>query len=190
MAEGTCSNCGAYSKRWVRTWCNACYQRWYKYGDPNGRGSTFTRPPGMSDEDWFLSLADRSGDCWTWMGRRMEGKWDYGMFRRGPAHVWAYRHWVGPIPDGLQVRHYVCDNPPCVNPAHLLLGTHCDNMQDMVDRGRQPRGGRVHTAKLTEDEVREIRASSATNRELAATFGVDKSVISRVRSGKTWRHIL
>ena len=75
--------------------------------------------------------------CWTWSGGTDRG--GYGKFslkgQGTSAHRASYRILVGPIPGGLEVRHK-CDNPPCVNPGHLELGTHADNMRDMAERGR------------------------------------------------------
>lgn len=94
---------------------------------------------------------------------------------------------------GLTVRHK-CDNPPCVNPAHLELGTHTDNMRDMAARGRnrQPKGTRNAKAKLTEQDVQDVRAMLAagiSQRKVAANFSIDKSVVSRIKTRKIWGHL-
>lgn len=86
--------------------------------------------------DRFWAKVDRSGDCWLWMGKRIV---KYGYFNHRRAHRVAWELTHGDIPKGLYVLHS-CDNPPCVNPAHLRLGTQFDNMADMHDRGR----GRWH----------------------------------------------
>lgn len=95
----------------------------------------------------YEEKVDRSGGpdaCHPWMAGRLPT--GYGRFSYGGkdvyAHRWAYENYVGPIPEGLQVLHH-CDNPPCVNPAHLWLGTHADNHADKVAKGRQARGKRV-----------------------------------------------
>lgn len=76
-------------------------------------------------------------DCVEWTGRRTAT--GYGRLVRGGkhlyAHRWTYQQEHGPIPAGMLVRH-TCDNPPCVNPEHLVLGTQADNMRDMAERGR------------------------------------------------------
>jgi HNH endonuclease len=98
----------------------------------------------------------------------------------------------GPIPEGLQVLHR-CDVRNCIEPTHLFLGTNADNMADKVAKGRQshPQGENHGGVKLTEAQVREIRAPpfSMSQRAIAALYGVDKSVISRIRTGKLWAHL-
>lgn len=105
-------------------------------------------------------------------------------------HRYSYEKHNGPVPEGLVVRHR-CDNRRCWNPAHLEVGTHADNTQDMLDRGRcQPaRGVYNGQAKLSNDQVREIYSSSASVRELAKLFGVHEVQVRRIRSGQAWAHI-
>lgn len=94
---------------------------------------------------------------------------------------------------GLHVMH-TCDNPPCINPAHLRLGTHTDNMRDKESKGRgnQPKGVRNAKAKLDDAKVRAARslvASGHSQRSVARMFGVDSSTISRAVTGEKWRHV-
>jgi predicted XRE-type DNA-binding protein len=119
--------------------------------------------------------------CWDWTGStKAEG---YGVFWKSQvlAHRVSYRIYNGPIPNGQMIRHS-CDRPICVQPAHLIYGTHDENMHDMVIRGR-------HLTKLTEANVRWIRASDLTQKTLAEMFGVHRVTISKVLLGKTWRHV-
>jgi hypothetical protein len=94
----------------------------------------------------FWAKVARGADCWEWGGARNTS--GYGWFRFGPdrtptgAHRVAYELSNGPIPDGLAVLHR-CDNPPCVNPAHLFLGTNQDNVTDKVNKGRHPNSRQV-----------------------------------------------
>lgn len=112
------------------------------------------------------------------------------------AHRLAYAHANGlALNDiaGRIVRH-TCDNPACINPAHLVLGTHTDNMRDMAERGRnrQPKGSRNAKAKLTEAEAAEIRRRAMTGESsatIADDFGINRSQVSRIKTGKTWGHV-
>lgn len=108
--------------------------------------------------------------------------------KRQQAHRFVYEECFGPIPEGLLVRHS-CDNPPCVNPEHLVLGTNADNSNDMRIRGRSTKGSKSGTAKLNEQQVAEIRATPKeveSARSMALRFGVTEGTINNVRSGRRW----
>ncbi len=94
----------------------------------------------------------------------------------------------GPIPKGICVLHK-CDNPLCVNPSHLFLGTYADNMKDMTIKGRQARGTSIYTHKLTEENVLHIRSLELPMKDIAEMYKVHRTTISRIRSRKTWRYI-
>ena len=108
------------------------------------------------------------------------------------AHRVAYRLANGEIPPGMVVRH-MCDNPPCCNPHHLLIGTARDNAMDRVERDRVPRGEEVGVSRLTEAAVRDIRAIRASSdvrvADLARRYGVSRGAIRGVLEGKTWAHV-
>ena len=134
--------------------------------------------------------------CWEWLaGTNHDG---YGKFRYNGKDGSAHRvSWIlanGDIPKGLSVLHE-CDNPPCVNPYHLFLGTNQDNMDDKVSKNRVHRPtGRVNKmSKLTEDQVREIRKRYAnediTHEALAKEYNMSRSGISPVIRGENWAHI-
>lgn len=82
-----------------------------------------------------------------------------------------------------------CDNPICVNPAHLFLGNASDNMRDMASKGRHPKQLASYRAKLMPREVITIRESTATNMALAKRHGVDPSTIRAIKKGITWRNL-
>lgn len=130
--------------------------------------------------------------CWLWT-RSLNSR-GYGIVYIAGKHVRAHRAmWElahGPIPQGLHVLHH-CDTPSCVNPAHLFLGTHQDNMIDKVAKGRHnmPHGERNHRSKLTEAFVKEIRASTERSEVLAQRFSVTRQAIHWVRIRKNWAHV-
>ena len=148
----------------------------------------------------FEAKYTRGPGCWLWTGALRNGYGQFWLRRRMPrAHRLSYRYHVGPIPDGLCVLHNCPggDNPACVNPAHLWLGTQADNMRDMAAKGRSSRAptmfGEEHVdAKLTTNDVRAIRrglAAGTYQRELAATYGVSESSVSRIKTGRSWAHV-
>jgi hypothetical protein len=125
-----------------------------------------------------------SNDCWGWTGAKFK-KNGYGAFginyKMKLAHRVSYEIFIEQIPTDLCVLHK-CDNPLCVNPNHLFLGTHRDNMQDMVKKSRQGR-------KLTKDEIKEIKKSSLTQQLIASKFNVSQSLISFIKNNKQWKYI-
>ncbi len=143
----------------------------------------------------FWSKVDKSGGpdaCWPWYAPIYHG---YGRFsveskKSVPAHRFAYELTNGPIPDGLLVCHK-CDNRACCNPAHHFLGTDADNIHDCVAKGRNAHGSRNGRAKLTEEQVREIRAAypERTQDSLAREYGVSQRLISLIVRGENWRRV-
>ena len=129
--------------------------------------------------------------CWEWVGTRRRG---YGMLSHGnktvSAHRIAYAAYHGPIPSGMVVRH-TCDNPSCINPDHLCHGTQQDNVMDRDARGRRDvKGEQVGTAKLTEADVLDIRASVLPGTALAEKYSISPSTISLIKTGKSWKHVM
>ena len=115
---------------------------------------------------------DEDLGCWVWIkSRRPRGP---GALKRGAgvnadAHRVAYELMIGPIPLGTFVCHR-CDNPPCVNPDHLFLGTGADNVRDRDEKGRQAKGQGHGRAKLSEHDVLDVLASDASNKALGEKF--------------------
>ena len=95
-----------------------------------------------ANEERFWSKVDKSGDCWVWTGPRLP--WGYGMFLRSTAHRYVYVLSHGPLPRNVFVCH-TCDNPPCVNPAHLFAGSSRDNQLDRLAKGRWSNQNSVKT---------------------------------------------
>lgn len=145
-------------------------------------------------EAHFWGRFKEGAGCWEWLGNRNYA--GYGVvnvkFTKQMAHRVSYMLSRGAIPKGISVLHR-CDNPGCVRPDHLFLGTQADNNADMLAKGRA-RGGSLAgiinpKAKLTERQVRAIRRSSAMGIDLARKYGVTPANISDVRNGHTWRHV-
>lgn len=129
-------------------------------------------------------------ECWLWNASR--DRKGYGKFGLGtglgwkPAHRVGYGLLVGPIPEALIVRH-TCDNPPCQNPAHWLLGTPADNTADMLSRRREARGERHGQSKLTQAQVDEMRSAvGLSQRALAARYGVTQQTVCDVLRRRLW----
>jgi hypothetical protein len=106
------------------------------------------------------------------------------------AHRLAWEMKNGPIGDGLFVCHR-CDIPSCVNPDHLFLGTHAENMKDMREKGRCwcPPGEDHRGAKLTEANVIDIRKSDQSDTKLASHYGVSRAAIYAARKGVNWKYL-
>lgn len=148
----------------------------------------------------FWQYVNKTDSCWLWTGATSRG--GYGVINAGgnsdkilraPRVSWALHN--GPIPDGLSICHR-CDNPPCVNPLHLFVGTIRDNNVDMWRKGRQsppPQliGSQNPQAKLTAQQVQEIRARyKRGTRQVACVreYGIAQSLIWRIVHGRTWQY--
>lgn len=180
------------------------YRRILRYGEPLGNErlpspTQFQKQPPL-DRFWANVARGADSDCWEWSGARIRN--GYGRFWTGEremkAHRYSYELHVGPIPDGLLVCHS-CDNPPCVNPAHLWVGTNDDNMADKKAKGRNPtgdangsrrfiermpRGERHSAATITNRQASEIiaayEAGGVTQTQLAARYGASQSTVGNI----------
>lgn len=139
------------------------------------------------------AMPEPNSGCWLWeRGIQSPGYgcWPIGKGRHKKAHRVAYEIANGTIPRGMVVCHR-CDNPYCVNPDHLFLGSQSDNMKDMWAKGRgKPlvvrRGDDHPQKKLSSDSVTAIRLDRRPIKEIAVAYGVSRQMIWRVRSGKNW----
>jgi|SRR6267378_2687469 len=143
----------------------------------------------------FEEKFDKTEGCWNWKAS-CAGK-GYGQIKLPKerkqiyAHRLSYMIYKGDIPEGLQVMHS-CDNPKCVNPEHLSVGTCKDNQQDMKAKGRSTKGERSSCAKLKESQIHQIRyclSIGMTQEHIARVFGVSQIQISRINTGKRWQHV-
>ena len=151
-------------------------------------------------QERFESKFTKSDGCWEWEAGKVRN--GYGTFRiaerKQRAHRVAYQLYVGEIPDGMYVCHR-CDNPSCVNPEHLFLGTNADNVHDRENKGRgkyvipDNSGEKNSSAKLTCAQVVEIWARHSDGERvvnLAKEFGVSQSAIYKIVYGLTWANTL
>jgi len=161
----------------------------------------------LASEVRFLSKVQKTEGCWEWQARREP--FGHGSFyfqgRMVKAHRVAWMLFRGEIPEGMCVLHH-CDNPPCVNPEHLYIGTKADNHADMVKRGRKRRGKGVYnstnmtrgekhpSAKLTEELVRKLRddyyLGGGSFLGLAKLYGCSYNASKSAILGLTWKHVL
>lgn len=151
---------------------------------------------GKTVAERLAHYTERQGTCLLWTGavNNKDRSVGYGIMSvKGRAkfvHQLAYELHKGKIPKGSVVRH-TCDNRLCCEPKHLTLGTHKDNTQDMVVRGRSARGEKHGKAKLTEVDVRRIREllGTRTHLSIAQEYGVTETAISSISRGITWKHV-
>lgn len=147
-------------------------------------------------EDKFEPITETG--CWVWIaGSTRTG---YGRHYVNGTTVYAHRHayelWIGPIPNGLYVLHK-CDNPSCVNPQHLFVGSHLDNVADMIAKGRNSGnhkgvGEANGRSKLSAPEVKSIRQrykNGESQTALSREFDLGVTAINKVVTYKTWKHL-
>lgn len=132
--------------------------------------------------------------CWGWLGCKSDGYGQFSVTSRIliPAHRIAFMLKCGAIPQGLYVCHR-CDNRACVNPQHLFLGTHQENLIDRDEKGRQAKGESHGCSKLKTEDIIKIRALYANgmpSRNLAKLFKVSQMQVQRIVARKSWRHVL
>ena len=148
----------------------------------------------LAERFWSRVPGKPQDECWEWSGHC--GNHGYGVIRDRKkfltAHRVSYAINRGEIPNGLWVLH-TCDNRKCVNPSHLFLGTHRDNDDDKMNKGRQSKGEQTGLAKVNSAEVREIRATlktGLTQEAVGAKYGLHQSQVSRIGRSKSWAHII
>lgn len=192
MARG-CSEAGCERPHVARGFCHLHYRRFLHAG--GDRVVNPTRHYGLADDERFWVYVQKGPRCWEWTGyKNAKG---YGIINlrgeRVMAHRMSYEMAGGSIPDGLYVLHH-CDNPCCVKPKHLFIGTKAENNADMDAKGRARRVGAKKgeanpSARLTEADARIIRDSDEKGVILAARYGVTPTTITSIRKRRIWAHI-
>ena len=175
-----------------RGWCKMHWKRWRKSGDP--LAVKFVRQPNgtpLKERLERRSALEPETGCMLWRGAADSklGARSYtrGIIRMGGGNLHvgqaAWIVYCGPIPSGLWVLHH-CDNALCINPQHLYLGTRVENGADMAKRRR------ARHLKLTEEQVRFIRASALNGAQLGRMFGVSRILIYPILKGRFHRHVI
>lgn len=147
----------------------------------------------IDDLNRFWSKVDKTSNplgCWEWINPNHP--FGYGRFgfdkKKYLSHRLSYQIHYGPITSKDCVLHK-CDNPSCVNPQHLFLGSRADNALDRTNKGRTYKGSQVTTSKFTEQQVLAIRASSKTIKELVVEYQCNKQTLYNIIQRKSWQHI-
>lgn len=180
-----CLNCQRFKAN-KRSLCQTCYR------DPIVREMYPKADRRLDRAAQFWQQVNKTDGCWEWTGRLNSN--GYGVLTASGAiyaHRFSYQIHVRPVEKDECVLHR-CDNPRCVRPDHLFIGTRTDNSADKVNKGRQPKGNDCPNAKLTPKLVRVARELVANGQKLTAlarSFGVSHASLSRAVSGKTWRHV-
>jgi hypothetical protein len=172
--------------------CNRHYLRHKRSGTTKDNGNSHA-----SLSVRFFRKVDKTETCWVWTGNTSRN--GYGSIQSGgkgsatlSAHRLSYEMHKGQIPNGYVVMHS-CDNPSCVNPDHLSVGTFKENTADMIGKGRKrttaPRGADNGKAKLNDSLVRYIRQSGKNTASIARELSLSANCIRSVRTGRTWSHV-
>ena len=189
-----CTVEGREKKVKARGFCDMHYWRVKRTGEAGKADSRYSD----SLEEKFEASVDKNGPtmphmdtpCWVWTAYIIKS--GYGILNaegeKLRAHCFSYERHYGVSVGKMHVLHR-CDNPPCVRPDHLFLGTHQDNMADKQSKGRQPRGEKSGQAKLTARDVlgiRQMLAGGASQHATAEEYGVSRSCVLAIHLGNNW----
>lgn len=176
-----CSVHGCELIKVAKNFCHTHYKRFKKHGDPTKKIENKKKLDFDADSNGCFNITSHFKD-----------KDGYGKLylnnKHQRAHRVVYEQMFGEIPKGLVVRHK-CDNPSCVNPEHLELGTNQDNIKDKVRRNRTAKGTKINTSKLQEEDVLKIRKEIEKGipiSEIAKVYSVSVSTIYRIKKREIW----
>lgn len=168
------------------------------YVGPKGKPSPVWLEPDCLPAEFWAKVNVAIGGCWLWRGAHGEHGYGSIKFREQTrtVHRLMYEFAYGPIENGLHVLHS-CDTPNCINPAHLSLGTHMDNMRDMLEKGRRGAVGRRagsggRPTSINRDaviKIRELYAGGLGYRKISRVVNVSRSHIQNICRGRAWTHI-
>jgi hypothetical protein len=192
-----CSIEGCGDRHDAKGFCKKHYLRWVRHILRRPHGEVFRHRP-FSDRtywaEWLRNHSTFKADtcCWDFNGAK---NWNgYGEVRtklqgRIRAHRLSYQTYIGDLDPDLMVLH-LCHRPICIAPWHLQLDTHQENMRQMVAANRHVHGERAHSAKLTEEEVAEIKAlyGSQTCKAMGDQFGVSAATVCLIGNGQRWKY--
>jgi hypothetical protein len=186
VQKGGCTLCGKRVN--ARGLCDTHYKQHKRAGTlPERTRLTHVE---INDRLKHLSIVDAETGCHNWRGRI--NKNGYGVlgynYKNWLAHRLSYILKYGEIPDGVKACHK-CDNPLCINTDHLFLGTQTENMNDMFSKDRGAVGAAYKRSELTDELVLRIKIDKRTQLEIAKDYGVSRTNISAIKTGRAWSHV-
>lgn len=192
MSQQLCTteNCNGQAK--AKGMCISCYKRFWRTGSVARSARSFAHAP-LVERFWRYVTQGNEHDCWLWCGHKDKNGYGWLRIKYGQscahAHRFSYELHNGSIPDDLFVLHKCPGggNPSCVNPAHLALGTHKENMADRKAAGHYNVGERHHYAKFSDVTVAAVRAAEGTQKAIAKQFGMSESQVSNIKHGRQRR---
>lgn len=194
MSKLFCSVDGCGRRVTARGWCGMHYHRWQRYGDTSIVLGSDKTPGTTPEERFWVKVEKLENGCWEWRGHvnSLHGygiRLFYGKTTRSHRLAWflTYGRWP------TRMLLHACDNKICVNPAHLREGTQKENIQDAMNRNRNPKGESHGMAELTSEQVLEIRGKYKpyvySTYKLAEEYGISRTHVQRIIERRSWKHI-